>query len=243
MVLILDIISDGDKRKLGSINLSSIRIDGYRRSRSVRRAQSISTEYKELGSIECFSRSNQWPPPNQSQWSAKLQLYQSSTSALPESAWQIIMTFDPSAFSFPHVLYATGTRLKITPDSSSNSGTITIDWLSTSPENGFSDCESQCSKGNLSALDTPIQETYLISLNLPSSSTFSIRLYIYLTWEKGKFFRKLTTRSPFMVSFHGSSLNFLFSVGSIHVRKKFTHEWFRRENFVESSSRLWWIGR
>lgn len=64
--------------------------------------------------------------------------YQSSTSALPESAWHITRTLVASAFSFPHVLYATGTSLKITPDSSSNSGIIAICWSFTSAEKGFS---------------------------------------------------------------------------------------------------------
>jgi hypothetical protein len=119
------------------------------------------------------------------------------------------MTFEHSAFIFPHVLYATSTRFKITPDSSWNSGTSTIDWLLTSPEKVFSDCESQCSKGNLSSLNPPIQETYPISLLLASWNTFNI-CFTNPEPETRESCLGSSQRDRHMVSFHGSSLNFFF---------------------------------
>jgi hypothetical protein len=65
--------------------------------------------------------------------------HQSSTSALPVNAWQMTMTLSPRPLSFPHVLYATGTSFSLYPDSSSNSGIVTIDWFETSFVNGDND--------------------------------------------------------------------------------------------------------
>lgn len=52
----------------------------------------------------------------------ELTTHQSSTSALPVKAWQIIMTLSLAMLSFPQVLYATGTSRSVRPDSSVNDG-------------------------------------------------------------------------------------------------------------------------
>lgn len=52
--------------------------------------------------------------------------YQSSTAELPVKAWQMTMTLSLVSFNFPHVLYATGTSLRITPDSKVKDGTQNI---------------------------------------------------------------------------------------------------------------------
>jgi hypothetical protein len=52
--------------------------------------------------------------------------YQSSTSALPVKAWQIIITLFLSSFSLPHVLYATGASWRVSPFSSSKEGTTSV---------------------------------------------------------------------------------------------------------------------
>ena len=51
---------------------------------------------------------------------------QSSTSALPVNAWQIIITLSLVSFSLPHVLYAIGTFFKLLPDSKIKEGTTNV---------------------------------------------------------------------------------------------------------------------
>jgi hypothetical protein len=54
--------------------------------------------------------------------------HQSSTSALPVKAWQIIMTLSLVELRVPHVLYATGTSHRTLPHSSVKAGTVWMDW-------------------------------------------------------------------------------------------------------------------
>jgi hypothetical protein len=54
--------------------------------------------------------------------------HQSSTSALPVNAWQMIMTLSRASFSVPHVLYATGASRRTAPHSSSKLGTRKTSW-------------------------------------------------------------------------------------------------------------------
>lgn len=54
--------------------------------------------------------------------------HQSSTSALPVNAWQIIMTLSLVSLSLPQVLYATGTCLSVVPHSRVNSGRVKTSW-------------------------------------------------------------------------------------------------------------------
>jgi hypothetical protein len=71
---------------------------------------------------------------NRQHWAGKRETgigtYQSSTSALPVKAWQIIITLFLSSFSLPHVLYATGASWRVSPFSSSKKGTMSVDcWI------------------------------------------------------------------------------------------------------------------
>lgn len=54
--------------------------------------------------------------------------HQSSTSELPVNAWQMIITLSLFSFNFPHVLYATGTSLRVSPHSSVKDGRTRICW-------------------------------------------------------------------------------------------------------------------
>jgi hypothetical protein len=51
------------------------------------------------------------------------------------------MALSPFGDSLPLVVYATGTLLRVTPDSSVKDGTIAISWSGMRAANGFSDCE------------------------------------------------------------------------------------------------------
>lgn len=64
--------------------------------------------------------------------------HQSLTSALPVRAWQMTMALSPLALSFPRVVYATGTFLRVTPDSRVKEGIMAICWSGMRAAKGFS---------------------------------------------------------------------------------------------------------
>lgn len=63
--------------------------------------------------------------------------HQSLTSALPDNAWQMIMTLLAFGDSLPQLMYATGTFLISTPDSSVKVGIVMISRPGTRFENGL----------------------------------------------------------------------------------------------------------
>lgn len=66
--------------------------------------------------------------------------HQSLTSALPVRAWQITMALSPLGDSLPLVVYAKGTLLNVTPDSSVKDGIMANSWSGIRLANGFSGC-------------------------------------------------------------------------------------------------------
>lgn len=64
--------------------------------------------------------------------------HQSATSALPLRAWHMTRALSLFSESWPRVVYATGTFLRVTPDSRVKEGTMAKSWSGTSCAKGFS---------------------------------------------------------------------------------------------------------
>ena len=128
------IVPDRREREVGAVLATRVRVDGDGGCGAIWRSQDVRAEDEETMWVECLSTAHERTPPVYSpsvscvceKWSHLT--HQSSTSALPVNAWQMIITLSRRSFSRPHVLYATGTSRRTLPDSSVKAGTTCMLW-------------------------------------------------------------------------------------------------------------------
>ncbi len=127
-----NIIPDCCTREFRPIRSACVRIDCYGRSRPIRGTHDVCAKDEESAWVERFSSTHEGSPPKVHILNEFLiseeesETYQSSTSALPVKAWQMLIALSAAAVSLPHVLYATGTFCRVLPDSRVKDGATNI---------------------------------------------------------------------------------------------------------------------
>ena len=128
------IVPDRREREVGAVLATRVRVDGDGGCGAIWRSQDVRAKDEETMWVERLSAAHERTPPvcspSVSCVCEKLShlTHQSSTSALPVNAWQIIMTLSRRSFSRPQVLYATGTSRSTLPHSRVKDGTVWMLW-------------------------------------------------------------------------------------------------------------------